>query len=106
MSELKPCPFCGMPAFLRNENDIDTLYYARCSYCGAQSNCGTKEEVTEAWNRRADEQKLREELKKVMYAMSILSEDSVHSAKGILARVVHKLWHHELWHEEEGDSGV
>ena len=41
-----------------------------------------------------------------MYAMSILSEDSVHSAKGILARVVHKLLHHELWHEEEGDSGV
>ncbi len=96
---LKPCPFCGMPAVMHNENGIDTLYYVSCSCCAACSNTGTKEEVTEAWNRRADEEKLRDELNKVMYAMSLIPDGSAHSAKGILARVVH-----ELWPEEEGDD--
>ena len=57
MPELRPCPFCGMPAYIGKENDIDTLYYARCTCCGTQSTYGTKEEVIAAWNRRAiDEQ--------------------------------------------------
>ena len=98
MSELKPCPFCGLPAVMHNENGIDTLYYVSCSCCAARSDTGTEEEVSEAWNMRAYEDKLREELKKVMYAMSLLSEDSEHSAKGILARVVAELW------PEGGDS--
>lgn len=88
-----------MPAVMHNENGIDTLYYVSCSWCAACSNTGTQEKVTEAWNSRADDDKLRDELKKVMYAMSLIPDGSAPSAKGILARVVH-----ELWPEEEGDS--
>ena len=100
MSELKPCPFCGFPANFENVNGIDTLYYAVCSWCAAQSTHGTKEKVTEAWNNRAYEDKLREELKKVIYVMSLLPNDEEHNAKGILARVVHELWPEE---EENND---
>ena len=102
--KLKPCPFCGMPAVMHNENGIDTLYYVSCSCCAAHSNTGTQEEVTDAWNRRADEEKLRDELKKVMYAMSLIPDGSAHSAKGILARVVHELWPREEQEAQEWQS--
>ena len=87
---------------MHNENGIDTLYYARCSCCGAQSTCGTQEEATEAWNRRADEEKLRKNLLKIIEAMRFIPlDEDEQGPKGILLRVVA-----ELWPEEEGDSDV
>ena len=73
-----------------------------CLDCGGTIHrCySTKDDATAAWNNRTSDVKLRDELKKVMYAMSLISDGSVHSAKGILARVVHELWPRE---EQEGE---
>ena len=98
---LKPCPFCGMPAVMHNENGIDTLYYVSCSCCAACSNTGTQEEVTEAWNRRAYEDKLRENLLKIIDAMRFIPlDEDEQGPKGILLRVVAEL----CPEEEEGDD--
>ena len=98
--KLRPCPFCGMPAVMHNENGIDTLYYVSCSCCAVRSNTGTQEEVTEAWNRRADDDKLRKNLLKIIEAMRFIPlDEDEQGPKGILLRVVA-----ELWPEEEGDD--
>ena len=59
MNKLKPCPFCGSRAFMRNEKgQIGTIHRV---YCGNED-CPVepethwywrKEEAIEAWNRRA-----------------------------------------------------
>ena len=50
-TKLKPCPFCGGEAhFVNNDNWI------ACGDCGAETSYfDTKEEATEAWNRRAND---------------------------------------------------
>lgn len=79
MAELKPCPVCGAKAFL-SRDVIDGAFFmgwsAGCPrYCicdgihgidsyedhfnkgYAVSNCATKEEAIETWNRRAEDGK-------------------------------------------------
>ena len=56
MSEkLKPCPFCGREASIRR--NLSTGYTAiQCDYCRAwwtPAELLTKNEIAEAWNRRA-----------------------------------------------------
>ena len=74
MTELKPCPFCGGEAVLKNNEygcgvyDPETLavidsfdaeantFWVECEECFAMSNgCDTEEEAIEAWNRRTHE---------------------------------------------------
>ena len=56
---LKPCPFCGSYPILRNEASewkVECSSYA----CGCMPStwwCDTKEEVIEAWNRRAADER-------------------------------------------------
>ena len=107
MRQLKPCPFCGMPAVMHNDSGIDTLYYVSCSCCAACSNQGTKEKAIEAWNRRAYEDKLRENLLKIIDAMKFIPlDEDEQGPKGILIRVVAELWPEEDEDddEEEGDD--
>ena len=69
-NELKPCPFCGGEAVLRNETEMvgfgscDDIYFVKCVICEAQgSKFGVwagknrKEKAIEAWNRRANDGK-------------------------------------------------
>lgn len=58
MDKLKPCPFCGDKAILRNRAASfytnDRYYAAKCISCGAMvGESDNKKEVVEAWNRRA-----------------------------------------------------
>lgn len=59
MTELKPCPFCGRKAVLREKANIGT-YIVECTNgnCPASYMIGndyeTEEEAAEVWNRRAD----------------------------------------------------
>lgn len=52
MSELKPCPFCGGEATMKAPNMHRKTCIA-CKECGVSTGWGTVEEVTAAWNRRA-----------------------------------------------------
>lgn len=57
MSDLKPCPFCGMDAKIIHEadDDGDQFYYVYCLGCDAETaGYETREEATNAWNRRAE----------------------------------------------------
>ena len=60
MTELKPCPFCGGTAIMReNKNSFVPRYYVRCgndncSVIVTTCNRGTAEEAAEVWNRRVD----------------------------------------------------
>ena len=55
--ELKPCPFCGGPAWTEEYPVKDGLstFSAYCERCGAETSLGYKsrEEAAEAWNTRA-----------------------------------------------------
>ena len=52
MTDLKPCPFCGGKANLR-EYQID--FRVMCSECGCRAKlCSTEKEAVEAWNRREE----------------------------------------------------
>lgn len=59
MAELKSCPFCGGKA-REKVHTSGTLrktkwFYTECSVCGVRTTVSTvKEEVDEAWNRRAE----------------------------------------------------
>lgn len=54
--ELKPCPFCGKPAYLQGGSDPKHLiYWVECTdiNCMGQTRCmKTKEEAIALWNRR------------------------------------------------------
>ena len=60
--KLKPCPFCGGEAKLRNEG---CCIFVKCKNCGAEAGlvhisaeyCAN-EKAAEAWNRRADNGKV------------------------------------------------
>ena len=50
MSDLLPCPFCGGEPYLKG---LSTNCFCMCMDCGAQSDDGSAERVTAAWNIRA-----------------------------------------------------
>ena len=71
MSELKPCPFCGASAILREERESDghesfSYYVVRCTGCKAHTNAfitggfygeqHTEQDAIAAWNRRTDDE--------------------------------------------------
>lgn len=60
MAELKPCPFCGGPAYLA-EHDVQRKdgkqgkhYTIVCDHCLARVDCVDKDVCIIKWNRRAD----------------------------------------------------
>lgn len=68
MNELKPCPFCGGEARIRDftmvdlEPEIDVF----CINCGAQTFVyETKDDAIEAWNRRVEDSDIERLRKKV-----------------------------------------
>ena len=56
MPELKPCPFCGSPAFSYTFNiplpDQQSCGCVECASCEACIEAGTEEQAIEIWNRR------------------------------------------------------
>ena len=65
MAELKPCPFCGGEAELKEKEYAmighKVQAYVRCKVCGTTSNYFSEniaycanEKAIEAWNRRAE----------------------------------------------------
>ena len=57
MNKLKPCPFCGSPATMLEEFDVDKWFYIQCSngLCSSRSDgWRTKELAIEAWNKRVE----------------------------------------------------
>ena len=54
MDKLKPCPFCGVEAFLwRYRYKTARVVYVECGACGAAgSGDGEEKAAAEAWNRR------------------------------------------------------
>lgn len=56
MMELKPCPFCGGEAILRNFDGADYKCECTNNFCQASymigMNYDTEEDAIEAWNRR------------------------------------------------------
>ena len=60
MIELKPCPFCGGAAIMReNKNSYVPRFYVRCGNNDCQMLCATcnretEEEAAEVWNQRAN----------------------------------------------------
>lgn len=61
MAKLKPCPFCGAEAFLDKyvydlEPGCASTHFVECNGCHATTfEYDSKEEATEAWNRRAND---------------------------------------------------
>lgn len=53
--ELKPCPFCGSTAELRDDGDEYYPYWVNCNECvGCTGECPTKELAIKAWNTRTN----------------------------------------------------
>jgi len=50
--DLKPCPLCGGKCYLANA-DMAGCAYVVCTDCRLQSDDGSQERVTAAWNTRA-----------------------------------------------------
>lgn len=57
MTDLKPCPFCGSKN-IHSEYDYDNLWdTTACQDCAVTAYGKTKEEASEAWNKRATDAK-------------------------------------------------
>lgn len=54
---MKPCPFCGGPAEMVDNNSFfPNSYFVGCWWCGARTNYEHRKEIAaELWNRRVDE---------------------------------------------------
>ena len=55
MEELKKCPFCGGEAKFYKVYDFVNRYVVKCTKCYIRIVGFRKEDVIEAWNRRAEE---------------------------------------------------
>ena len=61
MSELKPCPFCGMDVELKHYKANADWWYVVCNHCKIAIDPlfwnfdRTKKEIIEIWNKRANE---------------------------------------------------
>ncbi|MDE7104660.1 MAG: Lar family restriction alleviation protein [Ruminococcus sp.] len=53
--KLKPCPFCGREAILKEKVSKDEIrYYVLCGKCMSKSHMFvTEKDAVDAWNRRA-----------------------------------------------------
>jgi Lar family restriction alleviation protein len=52
-TKLKPCPFCGGEAIMRDNKLGCTIWIVGCRKCGADAGFRTdKEEAIKAWNTR------------------------------------------------------
>lgn len=58
MSELKPCPFCGMYGVSYETRQETGNKLLACEFCGLRIEARTFEEAEEAWNRRPLEDEL------------------------------------------------
>lgn len=58
MSELKPCPFCGGEAELRDDGEAGYPYYVQCVECGGMTDGYLHADrpfgAIDAWNARAE----------------------------------------------------
>lgn len=57
MAELKPCPFCGNPAYdhiIYHFHAKKQRHVVKCTKCNASMEYRDKESAIKAWNRRAD----------------------------------------------------
>lgn len=75
MSELKPCPFCGMKDEARYDKAHNGAYIFRCQWCGAEVRS------QDDWNSRpiedslrAENERLRELLARVEWCDSVRNE--------------------------------
>ena len=64
MDKLKPCPFCGGEVVIDVEwADAISEYYnfscVNCCMVTYNDECVSKQEATEAWNRRTEDEELR-----------------------------------------------
>ena len=56
--KLKPCPFCGSK-HIDITNFGEVMWFIQCDDCNATfPECDTKKEAIEAWNRRANDEKV------------------------------------------------
>jgi Lar family restriction alleviation protein len=56
MSDLKPCPFCGVDTahFKIGHGDLGKTYWVECLGCRSAGSEGTKAQAIAAWNTRTD----------------------------------------------------
>lgn len=61
--ELKPCPFCGGEAYLREALSFSLV---QCLSCRANAEmCGTNKEAIAAWNRRVVDDAIKQILRQL-----------------------------------------
>jgi len=59
MNELKPCPFCYEKEIIIDKYPNNSIYYAVCTNCNAQSTIASrKETVVKLWNTRKREREI------------------------------------------------